>query len=182
MSWLNADTYQPLALPQAHCSPTITMAQGGPGLITEDAVFPVTQIPELVPLASLTTSSPMHQNQSWTSGRKPDPISGSQNSVHNCSGHVPAKCRIICILRQGAEMKRFILTIRSKGRSSRGVDICLLPRVLRSGCPCCLLHCRTVLMYIPASQPKFSPPRADNCTVWTTRQFSAKRAPANFGA
>ena len=103
MSWLNADIYQPLALPQAHCSPTITMAQGGPGLITEDTVFPVTQIPELVPLASLTTSSPMHQNQSWTSGRKPDPISGSQNSVINCSGsHVPARCRSICILRQGS--------------------------------------------------------------------------------
>ena len=63
MSCLNADVDQPLSLPLAHYSPTITMVHGGPGLITEDAVSPVTKVPDLVSLASLTTSSPMHESK-----------------------------------------------------------------------------------------------------------------------
>ena len=54
------------------------------------------------------------------------------------------KRRIICILRREAEIKRFILIIRSKWRPSWGVYIfCLPPRFLWSGRLCCLIPPRT---------------------------------------
>ncbi len=53
---------------------------------------PVTKVPDFVPVALLTTTSPTHQSQSWTCGRTPGPISSSQNSVSNSSSsHEPAK-------------------------------------------------------------------------------------------
>ena len=48
------------------------------------------------------------------------------------TSHVQTR-RIICILRRGAEMKRFILAINKKWRSSRGVDIFFLPHASSIG-------------------------------------------------
>ena len=90
------------------------------------AVSSVTRIPDSVPLAPLMTTSPMHQSQSWRSSRTPEPIVARFITVR--AFMCLPKRRIICTLRRGAEMKQFILTIRSnKWRSSRGVIIISLP-------------------------------------------------------
>ena len=56
--------------------------------------------------------------------------------------------RIICIHRRGAEMKWFILTIRSSWWSSRGMEIFIeLPRFLWCGRPVSRLHRKILLMH-----------------------------------
>ena len=56
--------------------------------------------------------------------------------------------RIICIRRRGAEMKPFVLTIRSSWRSSRGVEISIeLPRFLWYGRPVSWLRRKVLLMH-----------------------------------
>ena len=56
--------------------------------------------------------------------------------------------RIICIRRRGAKMKRFVLTIRSSWRSSRGVEIFIeSPRFLWCGRPVSRLRGKILFMH-----------------------------------
>ena len=79
--------------------------------------------------------------------------------------------RIICIHRKGAKMKRFILTIRSSWRSSRGVEIFIQPpRFLWCGRPVSRLRRKILLMH-PWDTPSilatscWELPSADNLTI-----------------
>ena len=79
--------------------------------------------------------------------------------------------RIICIRRRGAEMKRFVLTIRSSWRSNRGVEISIEPpRFLWCGRPVSRLRHKILLMH-PWDTPsilatsRWELPSADNLTI-----------------
>ena len=79
--------------------------------------------------------------------------------------------RIICIHRRGAEMKQFVLTIRSSWRSFRGVEIFIIPpRLLWCGWPVSRWHCKILLME-PWDAPsilatsRWELPSADNLTI-----------------
>ena len=88
--------------------------------------------------------------------------------------------RIMCIRRRGAEMKRFVMTIRSSSQSSRGVEISIeLPRFLWCGRPVCRLHRKILLMH-PWDTPASWLLLAENCHLLTTWQFAAVYALANF--
>ena len=58
-----------------------------------------------------------------------------------------SKLWVICIPRQGAEMKWSILTIRSKSFTRSIAFFSLPPSFLWSCRPCCLSRCRTLLMH-----------------------------------
>ena len=79
--------------------------------------------------------------------------------------------RIICIGRRGAEMKRFILTIRSSWWSSLGVEIFIKPlRFLWCGRPVSRLRRKILLMHpwdTPSilTPPRWELPSADNLTI-----------------
>ena len=79
--------------------------------------------------------------------------------------------RIMCIRRRGAEMKQFVLTIRSSWRSSRGVEIFIEPpRFLWCGRPVSRLRRKILLMH-PWDTPsilatsRIELPSADNLTI-----------------
>ena len=84
--------------------------------------------------------------------------------------HFPNR-RIICIRRRGAEMKRFILTLQSSWRSSRGVEIFIKhPRFLWCGRPVSRLSRKILLMH-PWDTPSilaiscWELPSADSLTI-----------------
>ena len=79
--------------------------------------------------------------------------------------------RIICIRRRGAEMKRFVLTIRSSWQSSPSVEIFIVPpRFLPGGWTVSRL-CRKILLMHPWDAPRilatsrWELPSADNLTI-----------------
>ena len=114
----------------------------------------------------------LHCLRSHTLCHSPRPISGGQKPSPNGSNwHPPPNRRIICIRRWGAEMKRFVLTIRSSWRSSRGVEIFIEPpRFLWCGRPVSRLRHKILLMH-PWDTPsilatsRWELPPADNLTV-----------------
>ena len=77
---LDASINQPLPSPTPHPNPTVTVVKGEPGLITEDAVSPLSGVPHFVPPPPLTAASPGLQSEPRTSGWNPRPISGDQIS------------------------------------------------------------------------------------------------------
>ena len=78
---------------------------------------------------------------------------------------------IICIRRRGAEMKRFVLTIRSSWRSSCGVEIFIEPpRFLWCGRPVPRLR-RKICLCILETPPTSWLFLAENCHLPTTWQF-----------
>ena len=90
--------------------------------------------------------------------------------------------RIICIRRRGAEMKRFVLTIRSSWRSSRGVEIFIEPpRFLWYGRPVSRLRRKILLMH-PWDTPSILATSRRELPSATTWQFAAVFALANFVA
>ena len=129
MGLLNAGIDQPLTLPPAPPSPTITMMLRGAGLITEDAVHPVMTVIDSVSQAPLKTMSPMHHSQSWTSDRTPGlhkniwwnlvisggitsqiaDISAQSRLITGWTVTCLPKWLLIDILRRGTEMRLFIL-------------------------------------------------------------------------
>ena len=92
------------------------------------------------------------------------------------------KCRIICILSRGADIKRFILTIRSKWQSSHGADIfVLLKRFLCSGRPCCLLRRRTLQTH-PCVAPTILAASHLQLSCVDNKIFATKCTVANLSA
>ena len=87
--------------------------------------------------------------------------------------------RIICIRRRGAEMKRFVLTIRGSWRSSRGGVIFIEPPrflwVVGQSIGCVAKFCLCILETPPASWLLL----AENCHLPTTWKFTAVFAVAN---
>ena len=84
--------------------------------------------------------------------------------------------RIIWIRRRGAEIKRYVLTIRSSWWSSSGVEIFREPpRFLWCGRP-------KILLMHPWDTPASWLLLANNCYLLTTWQFTAVFALANFVA
>ena len=81
---------------------------------------PLFEVPHSVPPPPLTVASPVLQNEPRTSGWTPRPISGVL-SLRMARTDIRLQNRwIICIGRRGAEMKRFVLNIRSSWRSPTG--------------------------------------------------------------
>ena len=89
---LDAGINQPLPLPMAHRDPTVTVVKGEPGLITEDTVTPLSEVPHSVPPPPLTAASSVLQSEPRTSGWTLRPISGGQKPSPNGSNwHSPPK-------------------------------------------------------------------------------------------
>ena len=78
-----------LPLPTAHPDPTVTVVWGEPGLITEDTVAPLSEVPHPVPPPPLTAASPVLQREPRTSRWTPTPISGRQKPSPNGSNWHP---------------------------------------------------------------------------------------------
>ena len=89
---------------------------------------------------------------------------------------LPNRRIIICISRPGAEMKWFVLTIRSSWWSSRGVEI--LIDVVGQSLGCVTKFCLCILETPRTSKLLI----AENCHLPTTWQFAAVFAVANFVA
>ena len=146
---LDAGINQPLPLPTAHPDPTVTVVYGEPGLITEDTVSPLSEVHTLCLLPHsrrrrlCSKVSLGHLAGRW------DTISAARNRLRMVRTDIrlPNR-RIICIRWRGAEMKLFVLTIRSSWRSSRGVEVFIEPpRFLWCGRPVSRLRRKILVMH-----------------------------------
>ena len=90
--------------------------------------------------------------------------------------------RIICIRSRGAEMKRFVLTIRNSWLSSRGVEIFIEPPRFLWYRPVSRLRRKILFMHPRDKHPAFWLLLAEACHLPTTWQLAAVFALANFVA
>ena len=143
MSWLNAGMDQPLAMPPMRSSlPSPCYMENLDSSLTMQCVQWRRSQPRC--LWSHSRWRRICTSHSWTSVRTQDRYQFRYRfRTFRAVMRLP-KYRIICILRRGAEINPFSLTIRCKCRSSRSVGIfCLPTRFLWLDRPCCLLRCRT---------------------------------------
>ena len=78
--------------------------------------------------------------------RYQNPVARSRLRMVRTDIRLPNR-QIICIRRRGAEMKRFVLTIRSSWRSSRAVEGIIKPPRFCCGRPVSRLHRKILLMH-----------------------------------
>ena len=154
MSWLNAGIDQPLALP------TVTMAYGEPELFTDDAVSPVTKVPDSVcPWAHSRRRRRLCNKVSLGSGRTPEQAFSSQKSVYNNLGsRVPVKIPNYRHTSDKGQKWNSSFWQYDVGDGVRGKDIFYLPRR------------RTWLMHLCVT-PVFPPTNTDNCPALTIKKM-----------
>ena len=149
LGWTQASISPSPCLRRTRTRPSLWL-WGEPGLITEDTVSPLSEVPHCVSPPPLTAALPVLQNEPRTSDWTPRPTSGGQKPSPNGSNwHPPPKSADhLRIRRRGAEMKRSVLTTRSSWRSSRGMEIFILPpRFLWYGRPVSQLRRQILLMH-----------------------------------
>ena len=127
---LDACIYQSPPLPVEHRSMTISVKQCEAGLITEDRVPPVHEVPLSVHSPRHMVAMPMIQSQSGTLGGTPRPIARRLFTMFQTE-NLLQNWRIISTCRRGAEMKHVSLTIQINCLSSWAVVRLLWPPRLR---------------------------------------------------
>ena len=173
ISRLDAGINQPLPLPTAH--PEVDRHWGTGRTGTHNWRYSVHCLRSSVSPPPLTGTSPVLHTTKVSLGHRAGrryqyPAARSRLRMVRTDICLPNRW-IICIRRQGAEMKRFVLTIRSSWRSSCGVEIFIEPpRFLWCGRPVPRLRRKILLMH-PWDTPsilaisRWELPSAHNLTI-----------------